>query len=79
MEANEAPEKIYLWESELCGRDYDDEWFDQPLNGDSVEYTRTDALIEKAWDWIENNILSPNQQDESFLYYEQFKNDMKGE
>ena len=44
-----------------------------------VEYTRTDAFIEKAWDWIENNILSPNQQDESFLYYEQFKNDMKGE
>lgn len=44
-----------------------------------VEYTRTDAFIEKAWDWIENNILSPNQQDESFLYYEQFKNYMKGE
>lgn len=44
-----------------------------------VEYTRTDAFIEKAWDWIENNILSQNQQDESFLYYEQFKNYMKGE
>ena len=44
-----------------------------------VEYTRTDAFIEKAWDWIENNILSPNQQDESFLYYEQFKNYMNGE
>lgn len=44
-----------------------------------VEYIRTDAFIEKAWDWIENNILSPNQQDESFLYYEQFKNYMKGE
>lgn len=44
-----------------------------------VEYTCTDVFIEKAWDWIENNILSPNQQDESFLYYEQFKNYMKGE
>lgn len=37
----------------------------------------TDAFIEKAWDWIEDNILSPNQQDKSLLYYEQFKNYIK--
>lgn len=52
----EAPEKIYLWESELCGRDYDDEWFDQPLNGDSVEYTRTDAFIEKVCKFLDDRI-----------------------
>ena len=45
----------------------------------SIEYTRTDAFIEKAWDWIEDNLLSSNQQDKSLLYYEQFKNYMKGE
>ena len=43
-----------------------------------VEYTSTDTFIEKAWDWIEDNLLSSNQQDKSLLYYEQFKNYMKG-
>ena len=69
----EAPEKIWINPSIDLSK----------LNGiidkDSVQYTRTDAFIENAWDWIENNKLSPNQQDESFLYYEQFKNYMKGE
>lgn len=39
----------------------------------------TESFIEKAWDWIENNLLSSNQQDKSRLYFEQFKNYMKGE
>lgn len=38
-----------------------------------------DAFIEKAWDWIEDNILSVNQQDKSRLYFEQFVNYMEGE
>lgn len=49
MEANEAPEKIYLCPSELAGIDYDEEWYDRPF-GDSIEYTRTDTFIEKACD-----------------------------
>lgn len=77
MKPNEAPETIYLCPSELAGIDYDEEWYDSPI-GDSIEYTRTDALIEKAWDWIENNLLSSNQQDKSRLYYKQFVNYMKG-
>lgn len=77
----EAPEKIYMTPS-----------FGEPDNVNlasfskshldyhrDIEYIRTDAFIEKAWDWIENNVLSSNQQDESFLYYEHFKNYMKGE
>ena len=44
-----------------------------------VEYIRKDAFIEKAYDWIEDNILSSNQQDKSRLYFEQFKTYMKGE
>lgn len=39
----------------------------------------TDAFIEKAWDWIEGNLLSSNQQDKSCLYFKQFKNYMKRE
>lgn len=43
------------------------------------EVTTTDAFIEKAWNWIEDNMLSSNQQDKSRLYYKQFANYIKGE
>jgi len=85
MKANEIPEKIYL--------DYElDEdkihifinymWHRHPFedkNLTNVEYTRTDVFMEKVWDWVEDNILSSNQQDKSLLYYERFQNYMKGE
>ena len=77
----EAPEKIYLQDScttDTIG-DLWPEWFDAKVSDNSIEYTRTDAFIEKAWDWIENNLLSSNQQDKSRLYFEQFKNYIKGE
>ncbi len=48
----EAPEKIYLYTSDRAGYEWDEEWADKPLNEDSVEYTRTDAFIEKALDWL---------------------------
>jgi len=74
----EAPEKIYLYPDDRAGCEYEAEWGDKPWGEDSIEYTRTDAIIEKAWDWIEDNILSSNQQDKSRLYYEQFRNYIKG-
>ena len=74
MKANEAPEKI--WMNDDWVYQFDDKDF---MGEDSVEYIRKDAFIEKAWDWIEDNILSSNQQDKSRLYFEQFKNYMKGE
>ena len=77
MKTNEAPEKIYLQPLE-DGKIYN-HWYNMNLLSNFIEYTRTDAFIDKAWDWIEDNILSSNQQDKSRLYYEQFKNDMKGE
>ena len=44
MKANEAPQKIYL--------DEDESWHLTNPNGDSIEYTRTDAFIEKAEEFI---------------------------
>ena len=38
-----------------------------------------EELIEKAWEWVEDNVLSINQQDQSRLYFEQFKSHMEGE
>lgn len=43
------------------------------------EVDSNDAFIEKAWDWIEDNMLSSNQQDKLCFYYKQFENYMKGE
>ena len=43
MKANEAPEKIYL------------NWVNYPLEEMQVEYTRTDAFIEKACEFISLN------------------------
>ncbi len=67
MKTNEAPEKLYL------------NWVNYPLEEIQVEYTHTDTFVEKAWSWIEDNILSSNQQDMSCSYYKQFRNYMKGE
>lgn len=66
-----APEKIYLQEPTKVRTEkkYDND----------VEYIRTDAFIDKAWSWIEDNMLSSNQQDKAHSYYEQFINYMKGE
>lgn len=43
----EAPKKIYICPSELAGIDYEEEWLDRPF-GDSIEYIRTDVVIEKV-------------------------------
>ena len=51
MEANEAPENIYIQP------DAQDGWFMvNNLNNTLVEYTRTDAFIEKACDWMSNHL-----------------------
>ena len=53
MKANEAPEKIYLV--------IDPVWGSMSVNynrndTNNIEYTRTDAFIEKACEWIEKNM-----------------------
>ena len=55
MKASEAPEKIYLQDSmstDTIG-DLLPEWFDAKVSDNSIEYTRTDAFIEKACQFIE--------------------------
>jgi hypothetical protein len=76
MKANEAQEKLYLSKNI-----YRNPLYRVPDNDDksNIEYTRADAVIEKAWDWIEDNMLTSNQRDKSRLYFEQFKKYMKGE
>ena len=88
MKANEAPEKIYIQSFNVSEEEakftsklfFDDVWTEEPESEkENIEYIRKDAFIEKAWNWIEDNMLSSNQQDKSRFYYEQFINYMKGE
>ena len=77
MKVNKAPEKIYLFENPIT-KEYDDRWLSKRSDKNDIEYVRTDAFIDKAWSWIEDNMLSSNQQDKSHFYYEQFINCMEG-
>ena len=67
MKANEAPEKIYLQEPTKIRTEkkYDND----------VEYTRTDAFIEKAIKYVANHFLAPGMDNE----IKDFVNYMKGE
>ena len=47
MKPNEAPEKIYLFENPIDNTP-DDRWLSKRYCKDDIEYTRTDAFIEKA-------------------------------
>ena len=49
MKANEAPEKIYV-SNYSSGLTYN--WHPERLAVNDIEYTRTDAFIEKACSWF---------------------------
>ena len=51
MKANEAPEKLYL-ERILCSNEVYETWKSEKTISDDIEYTRTDAFIEKACEWL---------------------------
>ena len=68
----EAPENIHIQPNAHDG------WFEGKIpnglpNGLFVEYTRTDAFIEKAVVWISNNCYIP------YSSLDNFKTYMKGE
>lgn len=73
----EAPEKIYLFENPIDGTpDY--RWLSKRSGDTDVEYTLTDAFIEKAATWFANRY----QANGSYLCaddIEDFIKTMKGE
>ena len=75
MKANEAPEKI--WVHELSAKE-----LNVPLKEYHIEYTRTDAFIEKTCEWIKRMWSETNDrfnEDYTGMLIENFKNYMKGE
>ena len=100
MKANKAPEKIYIQSFNVSEEDakferklyFDDVWTEEPESGqENIEYTRTDAFIEKSYDFIRRKICDyiihynygPNNDMETMYvdsrFFEDFKNYMKGE
>lgn len=69
MKANEAPEKLYF-------NQHTAQYNQERRNDDDIEYTRTDAFIEKACGWLENNLQGIVG---GSIYIGDFRNYMKGE
>ena len=79
MKANEAPERLYLSKNIYSTFLYQ---APDPDDETAVEYTRTDAFIEKASEWFKIryewiDIDGTRNYDKSA--FEDFKNYMKGE
>ena len=69
MKANETLEKIYL--------DEDESWHSTNPNGDSVEYIRTDAFIEKASEWLSKHAIKYYLDGSKFLGTDELVEDFK--
>jgi len=82
----EAPKKIYI-HPDIGGREFLRPWLHRPANNESVEYTQTDAFIEKALAYLNSKFYFHNafygvvSTDFSAMeeLFEDFKNYMKGE
>ena len=72
----EVPEKIWIT---VCGKDLSYEWHSdsefEAKDYNDIEYTRTDAFIEKAVKYVANHFLAPGMDNE----INDFVNYMKGE
>lgn len=59
MKANEAPEKIYLNKHPFTG-ELHDKWLLNKWDDSDIEYTRTDAFIEKALAYLNEKFYFNN-------------------
>ena len=53
----EAPEKIYLFENPITETS-DDRWLSKRSDDEDIEYTRTDAFIEKACELLKSTMYN---------------------
>ena len=69
MKANEAPEKLYLFENPVSNEP-DDRWLSSKSSEEDIEYIRKDTFIEKAAKWInEHTSLSEKLVIKDFIKY----------
>ena len=72
MEANEAPEKLYVHVKKGKALNI---WNSEWVGVNDIEYIRTDAFIEKAVKYVASRFLAPGMDNE----INDFVNYMKGE
>ena len=70
MKVNEAPERVYIHKSQYWGLMANE----HNITKNGVEYLRTDAFIEKAYEWMDEHCKLLTSKD-----YEDFRKYMKGE
>ena len=75
MKANEAPEKIYIFDNPIL----DFTKLSVKQNDDDIEYTRTDAFIEKAERYIRSVADGLERDDDVETFISDFRKYMKGE
>ena len=84
MEANKAPEKIYVEIRHPFGGDFTEMLgFEHRGNSDDIEYIRTDAFMKKVENFLEmlgcGFTITDNITHDKEQLIEDFKNYMKGE
>lgn len=94
MKANEAPEKIYISNFDIealpKNEQLSERWYEVSTQDTDIEYTRTDAFIEEACEWLKECAehyygVEGEYSDKVDLIFckeeliEDFKNYMKGE
>jgi hypothetical protein len=75
IKTSEAPEKVYISDSELNNSEHCIIWFKSQQNEKDIEYVRKDAFIEKACQWLYDNLHWADPSD----FLENFEKYMKGE
>ena len=69
MKENEAPEKIYRTTTYLNSNRGNTKWKEKPVAGaENIEYTQTDALIEKIEEW-----LIEHSEDVDYTWYDEIE------
>lgn len=81
MKANEAPEKLYITNDEKRFSDKCHSASTEKYIDNDIEYTRTDAFIEKAADYINCHLALLDTENNNCMpkWLEKFKEAMKGE
>lgn len=54
MKANEAPEKIFV--HVRANKELGTTWHGKKITNGDIEYVRTDVFIEKACEWLSDNL-----------------------
>ena len=84
MKANEAPKKIYI--HVRANKELGTTWHGKKITNSDIEYVCKDAFVEKAVNWLRNNMLSYVDVDMNYesmelnlKFYNDFKRAMKGD